>query len=219
MYFLRKFRISNVPRTTVANQSRQRFVCLCHRLQAERLIQARLLAELRGIRIRCGMPVINSDPPAFPLYRFVRNSGVLRMIPLPSVAGGAGVRSLSISTDALDEATVLRVEGDLDLATAPMLSNDLVEAYRTNVRVIVDLSRLEYLDCTGVRLLEQTANRHHGCFVVIGSKPIVRRVLEILNLIEVLPVKASLEAAKEYLRTPLTEADLIRNSKQLLGRA
>jgi anti-anti-sigma factor len=81
-----------------------------------------------------------------------------------------------------------------------MLSNAIASAYRTNRRVIVDLSRIEYLDDAGIRVLETCAWTHESRFVVVGSRPEVHRLFEILELTSVLPVVASLDAARDYLR-------------------
>jgi anti-anti-sigma regulatory factor len=78
-------------------------------------------------------------------------------------------------------------------------ANEIAEAYRTNRRVIVDLSRVEYFDASGIHVLETCAWTHESCFVVVGSKPKVHRlfgILEILELTNVLPVVASLDAAR-----------------------
>jgi anti-anti-sigma factor len=117
-----------------------------------------------------------------------------------SISGGATAPYLRISTETVPEAIVLHVAGEVDLANVTMLSNAIAEAYWTNERVIVDLSRLDYLDGAGVHILERFAQRHRRRFVVVGSEPGVRRVLEVLGVIEALPVKDSLEAAREYLR-------------------
>jgi len=62
-----------------------------------------------------------------------------------------------------DEHTRLRVAGELDMATAPVLENRLKqlraarlqEARQDRRWVVLDLSRLEFIDSTGVKVLFQ----------------------------------------------------------------
>jgi anti-sigma B factor antagonist len=95
---------------------------------------------------------------------------------------------------------VLHVEGDVDLATAPLLKKAIAHLYRTNRRVVVDLSRVDYLDGSGIRGLEYYARTETSRFVVVGSKPEIHRLFNILQLTDVLPVVVSLNAALDYLR-------------------
>lgn len=110
--------------------------------------------------------------------------------------GGAFIR---FSTELVPDATVLRVEGEVDLSTAQSLADAIEGASRVNRCVIVDLSRLDYLDGSGIRVLVRFAQEKRGHFVVAGSKPTVHRLFALLRLTDVLPVVGSLGAAREYL--------------------
>lgn len=106
---------------------------------------------------------------------------------------------IRFSSESVHEATLLRVEGEVDLSTAGSFTDAIESAYRENACVIVDLSRLNYLDGSGIRVLMRFADEARGRFVVIGSTPTVHRVFVILKLLDVLPVVSSLGAAREYL--------------------
>ena len=54
------------------------------------------------------------------------------------------------------EAT-LRLSGDLDLTTAPALRDELARHRARGLRVVLDLSGVEFLDSTGLVLLMETA--------------------------------------------------------------
>ena len=61
---------------------------------------------------------------------------------------------LSLSTRTVDDNTVLEVGGEVDVYTAPRLRERLVELVEGGARkVIVDLSRVEFLDSTGLGVL------------------------------------------------------------------
>ena len=180
------------------HRQQHRLAALCYRYQDERLRFVRLLANT---------PLPHRDPrllngKAFPLYGFVRTHGVLRMVRLPGIRGAAQVEGplCRFSTKELRNAVVLSVEGEIDLANRAMLSTFIADAYRTNSTVIVDVSRLDYLDVSGIHVLLRAAQSHRFHFAVAGPQPAVRRVFELLNLLETLPVVKSAEEAEEYLR-------------------
>ena len=61
---------------------------------------------------------------------------------------------LSLSTRTVDDYTVLEVGGEVDVYTAPRLRERLVELVEAGARsVVVDLSRVEFLDSTGLGVL------------------------------------------------------------------
>jgi anti-sigma B factor antagonist len=81
--------------------------------------------------------------------------------------------------------TVLAVEGELDLATAPRLEGPLTEvAGEHHDRVVIDLSGLTFIDSTALRLLVD-ANRlrsPENPLVVVCSNPKVLRIFKISGL-------------------------------------
>ncbi|HLW48919.1 MAG TPA: STAS domain-containing protein [bacterium] len=101
------------------------------------------------------------------------------------------------SMDAEAEATVLHVEGDVDLSSASMLATAIADGYRPNRRLIVDMRRVHFLDGAGIRVLESAAREHPGRFVVAGPSPAIHRLFAILNLLDAVPVVASLDVARE----------------------
>jgi anti-sigma B factor antagonist len=73
---------------------------------------------------------------------------------LPPVTGKEGRMELSMATRTVGDHTVLVVGGEVDVYTAPRLRERLVEVVEQGVRhVVVDLSRVEFLDSTGLGVL------------------------------------------------------------------
>jgi anti-sigma B factor antagonist len=114
--------------------------------------------------------------------------------------GGTGRTLLRCWTETAPGAVVLHAEGEVDVTTAAALREAIAAAVRTGPPVIVDLGGLRYLDGSGIRVLEKAARLHPARFVVVGSKPEIHRLFDILGLTGALPVVRSLEAAREYLR-------------------
>ena len=85
---------------------------------------------------------------------------------------------------------VIRVVGDVDLATSPMLMQTINDALDDDARhVHVDLSAVDFLDSTGLRVLvdgHRRAAQRDGRLYVTGATEIVARVLAITGLTEAL---------------------------------
>jgi anti-sigma B factor antagonist len=106
---------------------------------------------------------------------------------------------LNIARDEHAGHSVLVVDGELDLATAPQLTSTamaLVDAGAGNV--IVDARLLSFCDSSGLTAFVRIANRLEptaGRLAVVGPQAIVRRVLEISGLVETLVVVDSVDDA------------------------
>jgi anti-sigma B factor antagonist len=90
------------------------------------------------------------------------------------------------------ESMLLRLTGELDLASAPTLEYRL-EALRNQGRSVrLDLSRLEFIDSTGIHVLVRafsSTNTNGWAFQIDPDiSPPVMRVLEIVNLDHLVPV-------------------------------
>jgi anti-sigma B factor antagonist len=87
----------------------------------------------------------------------------------------------------------LRLTGELDVASAPLLERRLAEACtEPRTLVVVDLAALTYCDSSGVRALVCASRRcadDGGEFRVIGARGAVRRVFEITNTSGILNVQ------------------------------
>jgi anti-sigma B factor antagonist len=94
---------------------------------------------------------------------------------------------------AVARAAVVRACGELDLATGDGLRERLAEALGAHPAVTVDLSGVEFIDCSGLRAL--TAARRHarrsGSRLVLSRpSPAVRRLLDLTRLAEHFEIEA-----------------------------
>jgi anti-sigma B factor antagonist len=91
--------------------------------------------------------------------------------------------------DQSDDA-VVRVTGELDLATVTSLRNELQRALATSSRrIVVDLRALDFLDSTGIHALAQAHERCRSSrrqFTLLLADGVVRRTLEVCGMLEVL---------------------------------
>jgi anti-anti-sigma factor len=88
--------------------------------------------------------------------------------------------------------TVLRVAGELDLETAPQLLAEADPHLDGPGGLIVDLSRLAFIDSSGLSALIRLNKRMSGTgrtFVIISPPPGVAKAFEITGLDQVLPLR------------------------------
>jgi anti-sigma B factor antagonist len=81
--------------------------------------------------------------------------------------------------------TVLTLDGELDVATAPLLQQPVDRALRGNGVVVIDLSGLRFIDSSGLNVLvlaeRQLRASGRQLVLVYGSRT-VRRVFELTSL-------------------------------------
>ncbi|MFE1248081.1 anti-sigma factor antagonist [Streptomyces sp. NPDC058735] len=97
--------------------------------------------------------------------------------------------------------TVLEFRGEIDLAAAEEIAPHLDrQTGRPAARVVLDLTRIEFFDCSGLRLLYRARSRvldGHGHVLLVCCHPLTLRVLRITGLSRLLPPHPTLETAFE----------------------
>ncbi len=97
-----------------------------------------------------------------------------------------------------ESATVVEVGGEVELHSAGQLRDELVRAGASdNPCVVVDLSRVTFIDSTGLGVLVGAFKsvRERGALSLVCPQRSVRRVLEITGLTQVFPIFDTLEEA------------------------
>ena len=88
------------------------------------------------------------------------------------------------------QSTVLSVQGELDMATAPELRAELAHLANSKCDVVVDLSRVTFMDSSGIRALldaHQSMVRVDRRFALGAASRIVTRALKLTQLDQVIP--------------------------------
>jgi anti-sigma B factor antagonist len=109
------------------------------------------------------------------------------------------VQPLAVERTSRDGVELVEVEGEVDIATAArlisVLNTSVAEAINS---VVVDLTKVGFMDSTGLALLinanRRLTLRRKGFAVVCPPGPL-RRVFEITDMLETLHVCADLESA------------------------
>ncbi len=114
--------------------------------------------------------------------------------------------SLTVQTEQHGDLIVVSVAGELDLATAPQLADQLTDLLdKGRNRLVFDLSGLSFCDSTGLSVFVRARNscdETGGLVRLAAPQRAVRRILEVSGLVEVLPTYASVADAVAVDSTP-----------------
>ncbi len=109
------------------------------------------------------------------------------------------MQHLQLITQEVDGHAVVRLKGELDIATVDDLRDDLRKArHAYGEHVILDLTDLEFMDSKGLSVIvgcHKAVTANGGSLALVAPRPIVRRTLEITGLSGRLPVFDSVEDA------------------------
>jgi anti-sigma B factor antagonist len=105
-------------------------------------------------------------------------------------------------------ASGLAVRGEVELVTAPELTNALDDAIRrTSGPFVIDLSDVDFLDSSGIHCLVRARallGRHDRPLLVVCPRSTIRRVLALAGLDELVPLYASRDELARALSGPPT---------------
>jgi anti-sigma B factor antagonist len=95
-------------------------------------------------------------------------------------------RAFSIRTEQQGTAAVVVPAGQLDIATAPALEQELERAFESSsVRVVLDLRELEFIDSSGLRSLliaRRKADAARAHVTLVAGDRALERTLEIAGV-------------------------------------
>jgi len=90
---------------------------------------------------------------------------------------------LHLSTTSHDDYALVRVSGEVDIETAPQLSDHAVSAIRDHsAEILLDLSRVTFMDSTGLQLLLSIRERAELAGGGLGLVGVTRPVMKVLNM-------------------------------------
>ncbi|MEU7380322.1 anti-sigma factor antagonist [Streptomyces sp. NPDC042207] len=97
--------------------------------------------------------------------------------------------------------TVLEFRGEIDIAAEAQIAPHIDRATAPpGARIVIDLSRVDFFDCSGLRLLYRARGRvldHGGELHLVCTHPLTLRILRVTGLSRLLPPQPTLQAALE----------------------
>lgn len=119
--------------------------------------------------------------------------------PFVSGEGGPTFGYASYALGHLRGCAVVVAEGEIDLCTSPAMREALNEAAQKSDRIIIDLTRVTFLDSSGMAAMVEALNRNHhrqrGTLCLVGASGLVLRALEVTDLTRLFPIYESREEA------------------------
>ncbi|WP_170223698.1 STAS domain-containing protein [Nonomuraea turkmeniaca] len=96
------------------------------------------------------------------------------------------VADLNVEVARAEPGTLVRLVGDLDKLTAPLLKERLLKLFADGrVEVVIDATRLEFCDSSGLWVLVEHQRRvaaHAGWLRLVGVHGVLQRVLDVTGL-------------------------------------
>jgi anti-sigma B factor antagonist len=110
---------------------------------------------------------------------------------MPGVEG-----SFSISSRRLEHGIVIELTGDVDLATAEILEEELRRAESSEDLIVLDLQGVSFMDSTGIRMVigaDQRIRDRAGTLRVVRVPPQVHKLFELVGIIDRLTIGDSVD--------------------------
>jgi anti-anti-sigma factor len=109
------------------------------------------------------------------------------------------MEGLTVSTRAAGRCLIVTLQGELDVTNAAEAEQAVHEASAdSDAHLIFDLTKLMFMDSTGIRVLVRTRRRagEHGATVALaGLTPSVARIVDVTGLNRTFAVHASVDEA------------------------
>jgi anti-sigma B factor antagonist len=89
-----------------------------------------------------------------------------------------------VSFDDLDRVVVVRVQGEVDAATAPRMGETVNRLLGRKRRVVLDLQRVDFMDLHGLAVVIRATRRARaegGSFAIARPAPCVRRLVGLVH--------------------------------------
>ena len=109
----------------------------------------------------------------------------------------ASVSKLRVTTDLRDGIAVIEANGEIDLQTADSLAGALRSQIAAGVGgIVLDLLEVPFMDSSGLKQLLAASNEMRERFVVVlAPESTVRRLLELAELADRIPLRTGVDEA------------------------
>ena len=118
---------------------------------------------------------------------------------------------LDLQTSERDGHSVLSLRGEIDVYTAPLLRQailDLVEQGRLNV--VIDMTEVDFLDSTGLGVLVEGLKRvrtRDGTFAIVATQDKILKIFDITGLNKAFPIHGTLDEAVGAAAAPVDASE------------
>jgi anti-sigma B factor antagonist len=106
---------------------------------------------------------------------------------------------LSVDSRTVGERTIVEVDGEIDVYTAPKLREALIELVQSgSYHIVVDMEQVDFLDSTGLGVLVGGLKRvrsHDGSMALVCTQERLLKIFRITGLTRVFEIHPDVDAA------------------------
>jgi len=110
-----------------------------------------------------------------------------------------GTRGLTINVERIGDAAVVTLEGACTMEVSTQIQHCLVGLATEKVpAIIVDMTRLDFIDSTGLGgfVAAHLRGRHHGCTIrIVNPQPSIEEILRLTRLAQLFSIHRDLPEA------------------------
>ena len=113
------------------------------------------------------------------------------------------MKYMDINITKQNEVTVVQVVGEIDGSTAPAAQEQILPAVQAGGKVLLDMSRLDYMSSAGLRmmlLLHRQATSSGGHVVLVGLSEEIQDTMSATGFLGYFTVVDTLEAGQKALQ-------------------
>ena len=110
---------------------------------------------------------------------------------------------MDINITKQDQVTVVQIVGEIDGSTAPVAQEKILPAVQSGGKVLLDMSRLEFMSSAGLRmmlLLYRQATSSGGRVVLVGLSEEIQDTMSATGFLGYFTVVDTLEAGQKALQ-------------------
>jgi anti-sigma B factor antagonist len=109
---------------------------------------------------------------------------------------------LDIKSERNDDVCAVRLEGEIDVYTAPRLKEELVSVVESGCpNVIVDMEKVGFIDSSGLGVLVSALRRareRDGVVRIVCTRENILKIFRITGLDKVFPIYAEMSEAQRF---------------------
>ena len=91
---------------------------------------------------------------------------------------------LRVTVEPLEDARLIRAEGEVDMSSAPALKREIEAARDEAVTTVLDMAEVTFIDSTGLHLLldaSRSAGRNDWSFFIVRPSAAVTRLVDVTS--------------------------------------
>jgi anti-sigma B factor antagonist len=110
---------------------------------------------------------------------------------------------MDINIKTVEQVTVVEITGDIDGKTAPQAQSQILPLIQPNCKVVVDMSRVEYMSSAGLRMmlsLHRQASSSKGQLLLVGLSEEIKDTMSMTGFLNFFTFQDTVEAGLAALK-------------------